>query len=355
MSTDFDGVLRTILMKQAADAPDASSLLAGVHARRRRQTMHRGAALLSVAAVTAAVVLGAGQTGLLRQGEDHGTSTGARSVNELVPVPSNWLPAFPLTPGWLPPRLGPARTAYTSHEQVTSVRYVDERDRARPPEAVRSVIIATSHVRLFPVQRGTRRSISINGRPVTAYAGPIAQGTDGRPLGMGVEVAWERRPGQWVNLICESTLGTFDNVRRIAESLRDVPIRPTSYFRLAGLPEGLTSLGGYGPSELLLLPAGERDQNKVPEERLLSVQLQKSIDRQGVPRPGVVPPGQDSLVISGRPAWYSSNARLQMLNISLKGDTILLLRAPATVPRSLLMKFIAGLTVLPSAQAVDVG
>lgn len=247
MTADLETAVRCALAEQAREAPDGALLLSRVHAGRRRQTRRRRLAVLSVAAVTAAVGSGATLVGarLNDRTTDRPTS---QAAGALVPVPASWLPAFPLTPGWLPAGLGPARTSYGSYQQVIGLHYTDPKDQARLPNYVRAVYIGTSHTRLFPIQRGVRRLIMIGGKSVTAFSGPIA--TDkGRPVGQGVEVTWQRRPGQWVSITCDSTLGTFENVRRIAESLRDVPVQPTPEFHLARSREGLpASVGTAGES-----------------------------------------------------------------------------------------------------------
>lgn len=351
MTTDLEAAVRQALAEQATDAPDGVLLLARVRAYHPRHTVRRWIAVLSVAALTAAVGWGAGLVGVQLTDRTTDRPTGQPSGG-LVAVPANWLPAFPLTPGWLPAGLGPARTGYRSNQQVRFLSYVDPSDRARPPEAVRSVTVSTSDTQLFPTQRAVRRSIMIGGRAVTAYSGPLSVDR-GHPLSEGVEVTWERRPGQWVSVTCDSTLGTFDNVRRIAESLRDVPVAPTPAFHLAALPKGLTSLGGYSGAELLLLPDGSRDQNKVPEERTLSLMLQKNVESRLVPRPGVAPSGQTPVTVSGRPAWLTASGAVTFLTIGLKPGSILEVRAPSTVPKPILLRFASGITILPAAAAFD--
>lgn len=353
MTADLETAVRRVLAEQAGAAPDGAFLLAGVHARRRNRATRQRLAVLSVAALTLAVGSGAGIAGL-RLSERPENPANGEAAGGLVAVPANWLPAFPLTPEWLPPGLGPPRTGYISHQQVRTVSYVDPGDPARPPDAARAVHIGVARTRLFPVQRGVRRSITINGRSVTAYSGPIAVDR-GHPRGMGVEVAWERRPGQWVDVICESTLGTVDNVRRIAESLRDVPLQPTPDFTVTALPKGLTSLGGYGGGQLLLLPDGQRDQNQVPEARTVSVMLQKNLERRLIPRPGTAPPGQRAVTVGGRPAWLTTGGPVADLSIAVTGDLVLGVRAPATIPQPVLLRFAAGVLVRPGAVAFDAG
>lgn len=101
MTNDLETAVRAALAEQAADAPDGALLLASVHARRRRQTARRRLAILSVAAMTAVVGSGAGLLGvrLANWTSDRATS---QTVNALVPVPANWLPAFPLPAGYRP-------------------------------------------------------------------------------------------------------------------------------------------------------------------------------------------------------------------------------------------------------------
>ncbi len=351
MTTDLEDAVRLALAEQARDAPAGALLLAGVHAGHRRQARRRRLAVLSVAAMTAAVASGASLVGVRLTDRTTDRST-SQAAGPLVPVPANWLPAFPLTPGWLPAGLGPARTSYGSYQQVIGLHYTDPKDQARLPNYVRAVYIGTSHTRLFPIQRGVRRSIMIGGKSVTAFSGPIA--TDkGRPVGQGVEVTWERRPGQWVSITCDSTLGTFENVRRIAESLRDVPVQPTPEFHLAALPKGLTSLGGYGGAELLLLPDGSRDQNKVPEERTLSVMLQKNVERNLIPGSGLAPPGHRVVTVAGYPAWLATSDPVNDLTVAVRDTVVLVIRAPSTIPEAVLLRFAAGITILPGATAFD--
>lgn len=86
---------------------------------------------------------------------------------------------------------------------------------------------------------------------------------------------------------------------------------------------------------------------------MLSMMIQKDVESRFVPRPGAAPGGQTLVTVSGRAAWLTDGGAVTFLRVALKVDSILEIRAPSTLPQPVLLRFAAGITILPGAAAFD--
>jgi len=320
--------LRLTLQDRAGEPAFSGDLLdrvrLGVRREKRKRIAILSAAVVLAAVVTVPVVLVQRQLSPVLNPTPPASAPPASSPpsSGVVWEKSRWeMPAFPLTPGWLPPGLSPRRVDQIGPNVV--LRYDDDRGNSLSLEV--GPVAGAWEVEGEEDHRSTVGALDATVRTARSYDGARA---GDRYVG----VRWRLPDGRWAQLLSFGPR-TESQVLRVARGLRAQPLPASpAPFRLAEVPRGLT-LSFASARYLCLTPPPVTAETM---QRGLCVGVERAAEP--------APPGV-ALTIAGRPAVFTGDSQLQ---IDLGGKQILAVTAdPEMIKLSAadLVRFATGVEV----------
>lgn len=253
--------LTQVLHDQAESVPPDPRLLTAVKARSRQRAVRHRVALSAAMAATVAVVIVPWQAAELGIHRPKDGQQAAAADGFLVDKPVS-LPAFPLTPTYLPPGI-------QSESMTTSGSSFELAGWWRGPKGVldeRSLLVAVgTEPGIWDSIPGlTASAQSVDGKPGKLLTQVPTEFNPGRYL----TLEWERKPGKWVTVVTGDTQDDLDVLLRIAGGLVDRPVTPKWTFAVTRQPADFT-LYHFSPFDFeMRLPGGhESDWVRVEAKR----------------------------------------------------------------------------------------
>ncbi|MCU7727501.1 hypothetical protein ODJ79_27605 [Actinoplanes sp. KI2] len=298
LEEDLQRTLREEAAKPAIRPDLLDRVRVGVRRDKRRRTAMLGAAALLTAAVAVPVVLvGRSPSGPARIPAPPSSAIASPPTpSPSVTLPSTvvWekprlaMPAFPLTPGWLPAGLGPRRVDQLGRNVL--LMYEDGRGDVLSVEV--GPVPGDWEVEGEGDHRSTVGSASATVRTTSSYDGA-------RPGDRYVGVRWKLADGQWAQVLSFGPR-TESQVLRFARGLhrQTLPASPAP-FRIAEVPHGLTLGQVSGQFLCLVPPPVTRD----TMQQGLCVHVEAA--------PAEKPSGV-SVTVAGRPATFTGDSQLQI-------------------------------------------
>jgi hypothetical protein len=326
--------LRLTLRDEAAKPAMRPDLLdrvrLGVHRDKRRRTAVLGAAVVLTAVVAVpVVVVQRSQSSPARPSTPPSSAVAGPAPSASATLPSDvvWarprlaMPAFPLTPGWLPPGLGARRVDQIGRNVL--LKYEDGRGDVLSVEV--GPVAGGWEVEADEHHRSTVGAASATVRTSDAYDGA-------RAGDHYVGVRWKLDDGQWVQLLSFGRR-TESQVLRFARGLHreTLPASPAP-FRIAEAPQGL--ILGYASARYLCLVPPPVTTDTMQQGLCVGVEAAPPEKPSGV-----------SVTVAGRPATFTGDSQLQ---IDLGQKLVLTVDSdPETVALTAdeLVRFAAGIEV----------
>jgi hypothetical protein len=303
--------LRETLRNQAAEPSFGAGLLddvrVGVRRDKRRRTavVSAAAVLVAVVAVPAVVVQRQSPPALNPTPPVSAPPVPASPSTGIAWERAGWqMPTFPLTPGWLPPGLGPRRVDQMGPNVL--LMYDDDRG------DVLSVEVGPEAGSWEVEGEGDHRA-TIGSAAATVRT---TRDFDGARKGdRYVGVRWKLADGRWVQLLSFGPR-TEAQVLRFARGLRAQPVPASpAPFRLAEVPRGLVV--SFASTQFMCLTRPPVTQETMQQGLCLGVE----------PAEEPTPDGS-RVTIGGRPAVFTGDSALQ---IGLGGKQVLSIYADSGI------------------------